>query len=621
MDLQPLSALIVEDSEDDLLLLLRALRSSYDVRYERTETAATMREALARGQWDIVISDDSLPNFSGKGALAVLQESGRDIPFIVVSGAIHERDVVGTLKAGAHDFIPKGDFSRLVPAIAREIGEAADRHQRRQAQEELYASQRLISSTLDSIATQIAILNQTGAILYTNRAWQEFGEKNYPRNNLRSVGANYLELCSCTGNGEDSRWVKKVIKGIQSVIDGDDEIFSLECPLYPLKQDRWLKLQVTRFIGEGPVQVVVALEEITERRRMQERLEYLGNHDSLTGLYNRDYFDRIFHEISRENYTPVGIIVCDINGLKLVNNTLGDEIGDVLLLLATDFMRKAAPPEAIAARTDGDEFTILLPNTSPVTVKSVYEEILQSVASYNSSQTDSTKGMSLSLSAGYAIGGGSYKELQKCFKEAGNNMYREKLHSGQSARSAIVNTVMKLLEARDFLTEGHADRLQNIVAGLGKVIGLSESQVADLRLLAQFHDIGKVGIPDRILFKPGPLTPEEYAIMKRHCDIGFRIAQEIPDMTPIAEQILKHHEWWNGEGYPLGLQGESIPLECRILTIADAYDAMISDRPYRKAMSHEQAIDELKRFSGIQFDARLVKIFIKIITPQGETSQ
>ena len=158
--------------------------------------------------------------------------------------------------------------------------------------------------------------------------------------------------------------------------------------------------------------------------------------------------------------------------------------------------------------------------------------------------------------------------------------------------------------------------MQDLVESLAIAIGLPEHKVTDLRLLAHFHDIGKVGIPDRILFKPGPLTTEEVVEMRRHCEIGHRIALSSPDLVPIADGILKHHEWWNGNGYPLGLKGEEIPLECRILSIADSYDAMTSDRPYRKGMAHEEAVAEMLRCSGTQFDPRLVQHFLDTLRKQ-----
>jgi HD-GYP domain-containing protein (c-di-GMP phosphodiesterase class II) len=189
-------------------------------------------------------------------------------------------------------------------------------------------------------------------------------------------------------------------------------------------------------------------------------------------------------------------------------------------------------------------------------------------------------------------------------------MYREKMHRDRSTRSSTVQALMKALEARDFITEGHSDRLQQLVVSMAQELNLPEETINDLCLLAQFHDLGKVGISDDILFKPGPLTAEERKEMQRHSEIGKRIAQSVPDLEIIADWILKHHEWWNGQGYPLGLQGEAIPLPCRILAIADAYDAMTEERPYRKALSHREAVEELRRCAGQQFDPHLVEIFL-----------
>jgi HD-GYP domain-containing protein (c-di-GMP phosphodiesterase class II) len=264
----------------------------------------------------------------------------------------------------------------------------------------------------------------------------------------------------------------------------------------------------------------------------------------------------------------------------------------------------------MVARIGGDEFVILLPNAPRRVVESRCRRLRNSVEQYNGAKPE----LPLSISVGFAVSDEkNYISINDLFKEADNHMYREKLHRSQIARSAIIQTLMGALEARDYIIEGHANRLQKLVERMGLSIGLSERNIAELRLLAQFHDIGKVGIPDRILFKPGPLSLEEIAEMQGHSEIGHRIAQSAPDLIPIADWILKHHEWWNGQGYPMGIKELEIPLECRILAIVDAYDAMTNDRPYRKAIAHEEAVIEIKRRAGTQFDPNLVEEFIKLV--------
>lgn len=194
-----------------------------------------------------------------------------------------------------------------------------------------------------------------------------------------------------------------------------------------------------------------------------------------------------------------------------------------------------------------------------------------------------------------------------------NEIYREIIQKSKSGKSAVVQALLRTLKEKDLITEKHSDRLQDLVVALARTIAMSENKIPSLQLFAQLHDIGKVAISDSVLLKPMSLTEKEIVKMRRHCEIGHCIAMASPYLAPIAEWILKHHEWWDGSGYPLGLKGEEIPLECRILAIADAYDAMTSDRPYRKAMPKEAAIEELIRFSGRQFVPELVEKFIEII--------
>jgi diguanylate cyclase (GGDEF)-like protein/PAS domain S-box-containing protein len=362
--------------------------------------------------------------------------------------------------------------------------------------------------------------------------------------------------------------------------------------------------------GDGNViGAIESIRDITEKKKAEEKLKYLTLHDPLTGLYNRTLFEEKMRRVSDVSQDSMGIIVCDMDGLKLVNDTLGHDTGDSLLVKAAGIIAINFRKGDIVSRIGGDEFAVILPHSTEKTVEEACARLRSSFDKYNATSPD----FPLNISIGYAVGNIDTTSIKDLFKEADNNMYREKLTRSQSSRSAIVQTLMKAMEERDFITEGHAVRLHYYVKKLALVLGMTMRHISDLSLLSKFHDIGKVGVPDRILFKPSTLTTEEMLEMQRHCEIGHRIAQSAPDLTPIADWILKHHEWWNGEGYPLGLKGEAIPLECRILAIVDAYDAMTNDRPYRKALNPQKALIELIRCSGTQFDPCLVSKFVDML--------
>lgn len=191
-------------------------------------------------------------------------------------------------------------------------------------------------------------------------------------------------------------------------------------------------------------------------------------------------------------------------------------------------------------------------------------------------------------------------------------MHRIELALEHSAGWIVAQALIDALGVRDAFTRNHSERLEQLLVDVALAIGLPQVNVSRLKLLARYHDIGKIGIPPEILLKPGPLNPRERAKVELHCRIGQQIALLIPELAPIADLILTHHEWWNGMGYPLHLAEEQIPVECRLLSILDAFDAMTNDRPYRKAMPPEKALAELQRFAGIQFDPDLVTKFILI---------
>ena len=191
--------------------------------------------------------------------------------------------------------------------------------------------------------------------------------------------------------------------------------------------------------------------------------------------------------------------------------------------------------------------------------------------------------------------------MAELFKEADNNMYKEKMRRGEAVREISMQILLRALAVRDYVSGDHYKRIEELAATLANRKGLKSNHLDDIRLLAKFRDLGKIAIPESILFKKEPLTKQEKEQIRRHPEIGKRIAQTVPDLVHLADWILKHHEWWNGGGYPMGLKGRDIPLECRILAVVDAYDALTNDRPYRQAKSPEEALAELKN-AGTQFD-------------------
>lgn len=469
-----------------------------------------------------------------------------------------------------------------------------------QMEKKLQESEEWLATTLQSIGDGIIATDAVGNI----RLFNSVAEKLTGWLQAEAVGHQLREIFTISDSepniasqGMISENTVHLTPNQQTILrTKDGQILPIEQSIAPIRDNNG---QITG--------VVLVFRNISDRKRMEEQLRYLSFHDSLTGLFNRTFFEREMSSANEGNMAPIGLVLCDLDGLKLVNDTLGHERGDRLLIETAKLLDEQVRgfQNGFAARIGGDEFAILLKNTTMSDLTELVTNIRKAVSGYNDSNTK----LPLSISVGYSLSAESAIKPLVLFKEADDYMYREKLYRSQSTRSTIVQALMKVLETKDFVTEGHVMRLEMLITSFVQDIGLPEQMIINLRLLAQFHDIGKVGTPDRVLFKPGPLNAEEQLEMERHSEIGHRIAQSIPDLIPIADLILKHHEWWNGKGYPLGLQGESIPLECRILAIADAYDAMTSDRPYRKAMTEEAALAELANNAGIQFDPQLIKEF------------
>lgn len=372
-------------------------------------------------------------------------------------------------------------------------------------------------------------------------------------------------------------------------------------------ETRWVVETVTSIRYQGERATLGSIMDATERKKMEEQLKYLSFHDKLTGLYNRAYFEEELKRLDIARQLPLSIIMGDVNGLKLVNDVFGHHKGDKLLINIAKVLRNNCRREDILCRWGGDEFAILLPKTD----RKFAEKICVRIR--NACCEAEKEPIPLSISLGTATKEEVDQDVWKVIKKAEDRMYRRKFLESKSTRSSVINFLQESLSEKTNETEKHVQRLKEYSLEMGRVLELPINELDKLVLLSSLHDIGKIAIPNNILEKPGKLTPEEWKTMKKHCEIGYRIVQSIPELAHIAEEILSHHERWDGTGYPRGLKGEEIPLLARILAIVDAYDVMINGRNYKKAVSQQEAIKELRRCAGSQFDPKLVEIFISLL--------
>ncbi len=361
----------------------------------------------------------------------------------------------------------------------------------------------------------------------------------------------------------------------------------------------------------NPEAVEGILIDITAQREQEKLIQHINYHDFLTGLYNRRYFEDSLKKYCHAEFLPLSIVLVNINGIRLINDALGFSEGDRMIIDASGILRTCCREFDVLSRTGGDEFGLLLPNTDNETAEKMRDSITEACASFNQKKTD--KLYAISLSSGMATQESPDQDVTEILKAADEFLRNSKLLNRKSIRSGLISSILATVYEKSQETEEHAKRISEMSKMIGQKLNLSPKRIGELELFSMLHDIGKVAIDDRILKKPGKLDDDEWIVMKTHSEIGFRIASAATELDHIADYILTHHERWDGKGYPQGLAGEAIPLLSRIVAISDSYDAMTNNRVYRKAMTSQEAVEEIKRNNGTQFDPQIVAIFLSII--------
>lgn len=351
---------------------------------------------------------------------------------------------------------------------------------------------------------------------------------------------------------------------------------------------------------------VTIVDDITEEKEKQNQIEYLSIHDYLTDLYNRRFFVNQFKNLDKLEFYPLGIMMFDLNGLKLINDAFGHDVGDVALRSVAKILCEVFKEDDIVARIGGDEFAALVPNASKETIDLIRNQI------QIKSTVNKVKNISISMAVGYEIKDENSKEtIDEILKTVENKMYRHKLSEGVSMRNNAIKVILQTLTDKYEEEKAHSLRVSSLCKKMGEVLGFDQDDIKELELAGLFHDIGKISLPDVVLYKPDKLTQEEYEIIKTHPEISYQILRAADDYSDLAIHALYHHERWDGKGYPSGKFENDIPLFSRIICIADAFEAMTAIRPYKEKMTVKEAINEIIRCSGTQFDPRLSKIFVE----------
>jgi diguanylate cyclase len=398
------------------------------------------------------------------------------------------------------------------------------------------------------------------------------------------------------------------LRRITSVAQSRETMSYEDCVPLP-GGDVWFFSTHTAIITlDGKVRgVQIISQNITAIKLKEQEIRYLSYHDQLTGLYNRRFFEEELLRLDVGRNLPLTIAMGDVNGLKLINDSFGHQMGDELLIRISKVMKRVCRQDDIIARWGGDEFAIIFPETNEGDVEGIVKRIIEAAANELVGQ------FPVSVSFGYATKYNG-EDINQILKQSEDLMYQHKLYESTSARNSMINLIMNALVEKNEREMEHSRRVSEMSVELAKACGFDYDRINQVKMVGLLHDIGKIGIEENILNSVEKLTEESMVLIRKHTEIGYRILCSATDFMEIANDVYEHHERWDGKGYPRGIKGNNISINARIVAIADSYDAMVSARPsnyYKKPMSKSSAIKELKVCAGKQFDPKLARIFVE----------
>ncbi len=476
----------------------------------------------------------------------------------------------------------------------------------KEAEIDLYVEKELLQSTLLSVGDGVITTDINGKICIFNPAAEVLSGWS----NLDALGKNIFEVFKLTNPKTNTPfiWRNAIEFENQLTSSNNDEN---ELITYSGKGLKIFKNIAPIKLPNGQTSgYVIIFRDITEAHEKHKRIEYMSFHDEMTGLYNRRYMEDSLHRLDTPHNIPITIMILDLNNLKLTNDIFGHELGDNLIKKAAEVLKNVLRSDDIICRIGGDEFCIIMPKTSSEVALSIKDRIHRESINYQ------TGPMRLSVAIGYAVKTNKSQNISDILRDSDLNMYQNKQERRQQVKNRTLEDFLENNCMRIEEEVRHNNRVGIFSEALYEAIGKSQAEVCAFKKVAKIHDVGKVVVPEDIINKRGELTKEEWDILKRHSLAGYQILKLLKEHEAYSEAILYHHERFDGKGYPEGILGENIPLEARVIAIADAYEAMTSNRVYKRAMSKEKAIEQLKQNSGTQFDPKLVNIFINKVLPK-----
>lgn len=608
--------MVVDDTSESLLLLVGILRDKgYRVRPADSGKIALASIKVRRP--DLILLDVRMPGMDGFEVCQKLKADSdtQKIPVIFVTALDEVKDKVRGFELGGADFITKPFQPEEVIArvnnqldilfLRRELEQSNERlineiQKHKKTEYALYNERELLKTTLLSIGDGVICTDNTGKITMINETAKNLTEW-YADS---ASGASFDEVFNIIN--EFTR--KKCETPLQKVIETGKIVGLANHKILISKNG------IVRTIADSaaPIRdsegktigVVLVFRDVTDEKIRQNEIEFLSFHDQLTGLYNRRYFEAELMRLDNPRRLPLTLMMGDLNGLKLTNDGFGHAAGDELLKKTSKVLKHCFRHDDIICRYGGDEFVVILPNTDSYEAETIVMRIQALI------ERQKTEYGMLSISFGWDTKVEEDEDISQVLKSAEDYMYKKKLLESPSVRSATIQTIITTLYEKSSREEAHSKRVSDLCVRIGKIMNLTIREISNLKTAGLLHDIGKIVIQDGVLDKPGKLTDSEWIEIKRHPEIGYRILKNIDEMAELTEAVLGHHERWDGKGYPKGLQGESISPAARIIALADAYDTMVSERPYRKVMSMEDAFKEIEKNSGTQFDPQIINIFI-----------